>query len=434
MEGKQEEKIDRHDALISAPLKIFLSKPYNQTFIEKRTDVIWATPKDEYADVFTFTRTGNNVGLLKTSDARISCDLSIRSATNALVATGEVAPVPLPLRCSFKTKETKINEVLVTPSSNESHIQSYIGFLTREVPTGYKDSKSINMAYLDTAGDMVDVTSAGTGALLRRSLARGSMHVIDMVDCTGFNDGDDAYIASAFKIEIKFVKANNQVILMGSNHANLAIADAKLSLKDMKLTMPVFKPKDQLSAALNKMFVNENRDAKYYSSVFRTVNTLVPAGRRRIQENDVFNGSLPVTMFLMFSTRDSYNGTFATNCFDFPWHHFSNISVTVNSALVGQPITNQEEAYEQLRKVLNHKYSEMPFSFNDFNGYAIIAFDLSTNEDTHLAVLPSRSSGMVNVTIDFSRNTVDGTVICVGEFRNEIKIGIKKPARLLFDI
>ena len=216
---------------------------------------------------------------------------------------------------------------------------------------------------------------------------------------------------------------------MGVNHANLQIAAAKLSMKDMKLTIPVFKPKDQLSAALNKMFVNENRDAKYYTSVFRTVNTLVPAGRRRIQENDVFNGSLPVRMFLMFSTRDSYNGTFGTNCFDFPWHHFSNISVTVNSAAVSQPITNQEEAYEQLRKVLNRKYSEMPFSFNDFtNGYAIIAFDLSTNEDTHLAVLPSRSSGVVNFTIDFSRNTADGTLICVGEFRNEIKVGIKKPA------
>ena len=67
------------------------------------------------------------------------------------------------------------------------------------------------------------------------------------------------------------------------------------------------------------MFVSENRDAKYYTSVFRTVNTIVPAGRRRIQENDVFNGSLPVRLFLMFSTRDSFNGTFNSNCFDFPW-------------------------------------------------------------------------------------------------------------------
>ena len=39
-------------------------------------------------------------------------------------------------------------------------------------------------------------------------------------------------------------------------------------MKDMKITFPVFKPQDQLSSALNKMFVSENRDAKYYTSVF----------------------------------------------------------------------------------------------------------------------------------------------------------------------
>ena len=68
----------------------------------------------------------------------------------------------------------------------------------------------------------------------------------------------------------------------------------------MKITIPVFKPKDQLSSALNKMFVTDDKDAKYYTTVFRTVNTLVPAGQRKIQENDVFNGSLLVRMFIMF--------------------------------------------------------------------------------------------------------------------------------------
>ena len=63
-----------------------------------------------------------------------------------------MAVVPLPMRCAFKTKETKINEVLVTPSSNESHIQSYISFLTHQVRSGYADSKAINMAYLDLSG------------------------------------------------------------------------------------------------------------------------------------------------------------------------------------------------------------------------------------------------------------------------------------------
>ena len=74
----------------------------------------------------------------------------------------------------------------------------------------------------------------------------------------------------------------------------------------------------------------------------------------------------------------------------------------------------------------------MPFSYNEFiNGYGVIAFDLTANHDTHLAVLPTRASGVVN--IDFSQNTANVTIIFVSEFRNEIKVGIKKPERLLYD-
>ena len=341
MNGK-EEKVDRHDAIISVPLNTFTSKPFNHTFNERRIDEIFATPKDAYSDVYTFVRPGNNVGLLKTSDAEISCDLSIRSQANGLVNDNTVVVPPLPLRTLFKMKETKINEVLVTPSSNESHFQSYIAFITREIPTGYKDSKSINLSHLDTAAHMNTHDYAGSGAVLRRDLTRADTHVIDMVDCTCFNDGEDVWLPSALKIELKLVRAGNTTVLMGDDSANLNIADAKVSLNDLKITIPVFKPQAQLTAALNKMFVNEDRDAKYYTTVFRTVNTIVPAGRRRIQENDVFNGSLPVRIYLVFSERDNFNGTFTTNCFNFPWHHYSNISVTVNSQAVGQPIRDNK--------------------------------------------------------------------------------------------
>ena len=77
----------------------------------------------------------------------------------------------------------------------------------------------------------------------------------------------------------------------------------------------------------------------------------------------------------------------------------------------------------------------MPFSYDAFiGGYALIAFDLTSNHDTHLAVLPTRPSGVVNVQVEFSANTAAGTMIFIGEFRNEIKVGLKTPARLLYDI
>ena len=178
-----------------------------------------------------------------------------------------------------------------------------------------------------------------------------------------------------------------------------------------------------------------NKEAKYYTTIFRTVTSLVPEGRQRLQENYVFNGSAPVLLFMLYWLQNNYNGTFNTNCFNFPWHNFSNIDVSVNSVSVGK-ITIKKEAYSQLRDVLNRKYSEMLFSYDAFiGGYAlIIAFHLTSNHDTHLAVLPTRPSGVVNMHVEFSANTAAGTMIFIGEFRNEIKVGLKTPARLLYDI
>ena len=113
MSGKEEkhEPVEKHDVLFSQPLCLFLSTPYNTTFIESREDVVWASPKDPYSDVYSFIRPGNVVGLLKTSDAKISCDMSIRNQLNAVVANSNVIPPPLPLRTLFKKKNLKLTKV-----------------------------------------------------------------------------------------------------------------------------------------------------------------------------------------------------------------------------------------------------------------------------------------------------------------------------------
>ena len=59
-----------------------------------------------------------------------------------------------------------------------------------------------------------------------------------------------------------------------------------------------------------------------------------------------------------------------------------------------------------------------------------MAFDLMSNHDTHLEVLPIRPTGVVNAHVEFSQNTDAGMLIFIGEFRNEIKVGLKTPARL----
>ena len=262
----------------------------------------------------------------------------------------------------FKTKELKINESLITPSDNSVYISSWISFLTRETPNMYKDSHEVNMSYLDTAGHMNAINVDNPNGRTRAAaLNNANCDLVDYVDCAGFNEGvGEVYIPSAFKLDLRLTKANQTTVCMGGNHANIPVADATLSLKDLKITIPIFKPKDQLTTALNKMFVDLDKNAKYYTTVFRTVISLVPAGRRKIRENDIFNGTVPVRLFMLYSLQNNYNGTYDTNCLNFPWHHYTNINVSVDS-VTGGTITNQKVAYSQLRDVHNRKYSEMPF-------------------------------------------------------------------------
>ena len=70
MSGEKEDLVEKHDTLFTDPLNLFLNSPYN-TFIERRLDDVWAVPKDPYSEVYSFIRPGNNVGLLKTSEAKI---------------------------------------------------------------------------------------------------------------------------------------------------------------------------------------------------------------------------------------------------------------------------------------------------------------------------------------------------------------------------
>ena len=134
----------------------------------------------------------------------------------------------------------------------------------------------------------------------------------------GFNEGgSEIYFPSAFKLDLKYTRANRTVVCTGGDHANITLADFKLSLKDMKILIPVFKPKEQLTSALNKMFVDQDKDAKYYTTIYRTTVSLVSTSRRSIRESDIFNGSVPVRLYILYSARANYNGTYGTNCFNF---------------------------------------------------------------------------------------------------------------------
>lgn len=143
-------KLIKHDVLFTDPLALFKSAPFTNVFTEVREDEIFAVPKDSYLNVVTFTRPGNAVGLIKMTEGKMYCKMSLRKADNTIEAgvNMNMAPQPFPLCTSWKTVELKINEALATPSGNNNAYIAYINGLLREVKEMHEDSRLINVGKL----------------------------------------------------------------------------------------------------------------------------------------------------------------------------------------------------------------------------------------------------------------------------------------------
>ena len=160
---------------------------------------------------------------------------------------------------------------------------SYLSFLTCETPDTYVDSKEVNCSYLDTQGEMDTRAGNNLGSIARHALTNYSVTtLIDPIDCAGFSEnGGVTYIPSAFKTEIRLTRGKMDLVCMGTAHADLALAT--IAIEDLQIRIPVYKPKAQLTAALNTSFVKNSQEAKYYTTTFRTVTTTIGAGKRRMK-------------------------------------------------------------------------------------------------------------------------------------------------------
>ena len=96
-------------------------------------------------------------------------------------------------------------------------------------------------------------------------------------------NGGVTYIPSAFITEIRLTRGKIDLVCMGTAHADLTFAQAKIAIEDLQIKIPVYKPKAQLTAALNTSFVKNSQEAKYYTTTFRTVTTTIGAGKRRMK-------------------------------------------------------------------------------------------------------------------------------------------------------
>ncbi len=228
------------------------------------------------------------------------------------------------------------------------------------------------------------------------------IHLIDILDAPCFNEnGSDRYLPTNFEIKVTLRRAIRQKYLWGTA-AHCALH--RIELKNFKMTFPMYKPRKQLSEALNKLLVTDEKEIVYYTYQYRHVACPVAINTTRITENDIFNGSRPTRLITTLMTQARYNGDYTRSQFSliFPTG-LSYYAVRVNEAIIQPVVRDSREAYLHLRTLLNRENSEMPFSYENYEAnYGILVTDLSVNKDSFNEVMPNSTSGIVSVDMELT--------------------------------
>jgi hypothetical protein len=291
-----------------------------------------------------------------------------------------------------------------------------------EVPSGYNPSKLLNLCIHNMPSQNDDITDLEAGGDNCVNIGAREHYLtcnqgaayfcIDQLDLMGYNK---RFLPTSFDFKVVLYQLEKNKMLFG-DAAHCGAVDIRYS--DLTLTIPIMKPKVQLSKAINELMIQKGEECKYYITKYRYFSHPLPIGSRCVLINNMFNGARPSRCITIVRSQNRYNGvhTLDPNLIAFPNVYY--FAIKLNEAIIPPIVHNAKEAYHNLQKILDCRYSEMPFSYTDYsNCYGMIVTDLSPNNDSSDQVLPNSTSGVVSLDMNFTADTVAAQqLICIAEF------------------
>jgi hypothetical protein len=436
--------IEEHDSGFSGPMAMFGTFPHNDTFVDNRVIEVRAKPDDNStSETYTFLHHRQEYGILNLEDAVISAKITVKLANGNATAGGlNVALNPRPLTQFWKSKTVWVNNEQINTVTTQENELAYIRHLLDEVPSSYNPSAPINLCIHNTPGQFDDITTLhdpGDNATVNRGAAarwlacnQGDTNPLwcyDIIDITGDHK---RFVPTSFDIRIKLDRLEKNKCLLGTA---ADCATAFIHYNDLKITIPAMKPRQQLTTAINQLMIQQGAECRYYIRQYRYVPSAIRAGTNKITLNDIFTGARPTRMITYVRTQVRYNGSHILSPNRIILPNFTFFGVKINEAWVTPVLQGGREAYLDLRRILNRRNEEMPFTYKDFcTDYGILVTDLTENKDSYNRVLPNTTSGIVGLEMRLGVDLVaDSQIINVGEFRNQLSIGYQSAARSKYD-
>ena len=356
----------------------------------------------------------------------------------------EVGPVNLFLHSLFSQVDVSLNERLISPSTNTYPYRAMLETLLSYGEEAKTSQLSMSLFYKDTPGKMDSVNPVA----------------------------DDADANLGLKARYAFTKSSNTVDMMGPIHSDLFFQE-RLLLNGVNLRIRLNRTKNAfclVSSAVNPQFkviitqailyvrkvkvapaislghaaALKQATAKYPLRRIECKVLSIPRGFPTFTPDNIFLGQIPKRIVLGLVDTEAYNGSYATNPFDFKHHNLTQVGVYVDGEQIprkplflkfdeagGQNfIAGFQSLFSGIGKLSQDTGNQVTRS--DYGqGYTLFAFDLTPDHcpGDHFELI---KQGNLRVELHFAQplaNTVN--LIIYAEFQNVIEIDANR--NVLYD-
>lgn len=343
--------------------------------------------------------------------------------TVAAGSTADIAPVNNWLHSMFSQVEVYLNQKCVTPPSNNYNYRAYLEHLLNYGNDAKSSHLTTSMWYKDTAGKMGPV-AGNTGYIKRKSLTKSGVEVemFGNLHCDIFNQ--DKFMLNGVDMTVKLIKAKNEFHLMGATEAHVEITDANLFVRKVKINPSI------LIAHARALSVTP---AKYPITRVEIKTITIPSSVQSRTFDNLFLGQLPKRCIIGMVNGQAFNGSLATNPYNFVHFNYNYLSLYLDSTQIStKPFTPNFKAAQYTRSYhtlfsgsgVNFADTGNTISLEEYpNGYCLAAFDLTPDLSCNEAHWNIIKSGSLRAELRFEEE-LDSTVtlIIFAEFDNIIEI------------
>lgn len=236
--------------------------------------------------------------------------------------TDNVALINYPLHSLFSDVEIYLNNKKIEGGEGNYALRSYISTLIKHTPQAQENQLAI-AGFLKDQVDKFDDAS-NTGHVARKGWNKGKLYVGKLF--TDFFQ-QDAYLLDNVTVGLKFIRNAPQFALMSFNTTDdnfklkIIIEKAKLQVRRTRIA-------PELMYTAEDTLGNRNVVLEYPRTIIQTFQ--LEAGNEVFENQNVFNGKMPLFLAAAMVSSDSYNGYFNKNPYNFKHYDLCYLSLKKN--------------------------------------------------------------------------------------------------------